>query len=374
MDKHLHIISLTVPYPVDYGGVFDIFNKIVSLHEAGIKIHLHCFSNDGIKHPMLSFFCEEIFYYPRRRGLKGFSLRLPYIVSSRSDEKLLSRLNKDDHHILIEGIHCSALLLDKRFDKRKIFLRLHNVEHLYYKKLFLASSSFFKKIYYLFESRLLKKYEIRVAGKASMIFAVSESDAQFYKNNLEITNIRFLPVFAGFQQVSSEKGTGNFCLYHGNLSIPENEMAARWLLNKVFDHLDIPMVIAGKNPSQQLMHAAEKNKNVTVISNPSERDLQHLITHAQVHVLPSFNNTGVKLKLINALFNGRHCVVNTVSARGSGLEELCIIEDDEEKFSLAVAEAFKTPFTAGDIQKRNDSLTDMFNAKINCSRLIHWIW
>ena len=42
-ERHLHIICLDVPYPVDYGGVFDLFYKIKTLHELGIKIHLHCF-------------------------------------------------------------------------------------------------------------------------------------------------------------------------------------------------------------------------------------------------------------------------------------------------------------------------------------------
>ena len=42
-EKHLHIVCLDVPYPVDYGGVFDLFYKIKALSEAGVKIHLHCF-------------------------------------------------------------------------------------------------------------------------------------------------------------------------------------------------------------------------------------------------------------------------------------------------------------------------------------------
>ena len=44
-DQHVHIISLDVPFPADYGGVIDIFYKIKWLHKAGVKIHLHCFSN-----------------------------------------------------------------------------------------------------------------------------------------------------------------------------------------------------------------------------------------------------------------------------------------------------------------------------------------
>jgi hypothetical protein len=46
LDKHLHIVCLDIPYPADYGGVVDLFYKIKSLHQLGVKIHLHCFTKD----------------------------------------------------------------------------------------------------------------------------------------------------------------------------------------------------------------------------------------------------------------------------------------------------------------------------------------
>ena len=53
--------------------------------------------------------------------------------------------------------------------------------------------------------------------------------------------------------------------------------------------------------------------------------MQDLISKAQVNILPSFNCTGVKLKLLNALFNGRHCIVNQDAVEGTGLESTCHI-------------------------------------------------
>ncbi|MCX6283192.1 MAG: mannosyltransferase, partial [Bacteroidetes bacterium] len=43
MEQHLHIVSFDIPYPPDYGGVIDVYYKIKTLSEAGVKIHLHCF-------------------------------------------------------------------------------------------------------------------------------------------------------------------------------------------------------------------------------------------------------------------------------------------------------------------------------------------
>ncbi|HEX4849932.1 MAG TPA: mannosyltransferase, partial [Puia sp.] len=158
-ERHLHIIAHDVPFPADYGGVFDLFYKIKSLHQAGIKIHLHCFEYGRDEQPALKDFCEDVNYYSRREGHKGFSHKLPYIVCSRSNQDLLENLLRDNFPILAEGVHCSYLLNDNRFNGRKIILRLHNVEWLYYRQLFKSSSSLFKKIYYYHESKILKQYE-----------------------------------------------------------------------------------------------------------------------------------------------------------------------------------------------------------------------
>lgn len=71
-----------MPYPVDYGGVFDLFYKIKELHSLGVKIHLHCFDYGRGEQPELNKYCEEVFYYSRNEGHKGFSFKLPYIVAS----------------------------------------------------------------------------------------------------------------------------------------------------------------------------------------------------------------------------------------------------------------------------------------------------
>jgi len=145
--KHLHIICHDVPYPPDYGGVYDLFYKIKMLSANGVHIHLHCFEYGRGEQEELTKYCAEVKYYSRKQGHKGFSHKLPYIVCSRSNQELLDDLLEDNYPILIEGIHCSYLLNDPRFKERKIILRLHNVEWLYYKQLYQTCSSFFKKMF-----------------------------------------------------------------------------------------------------------------------------------------------------------------------------------------------------------------------------------
>jgi hypothetical protein len=372
-ERHLHMICMDVPFPPDYGGVFDLFYKIKALHQLGIQIHLHCFEYGRGKQSELEKYCSSVAYYQRREGHKGVSHKLPYIVCSRSDESLLARLLQDDHPVLAEGIHCSYLLNDERFAGRKIFLRIHNVEYLYYRQLFVTATSIWKKIYYLRESIILKKYERQVADKASLI-AVSRKDALFYKEQFGASDIRYLSVFLPFRQVSIPQGTGCYCLYHGNLSVAENEKAVNWLLEYVFNDLELPLVIAGKNPSGYLLRAASRHKHVCLIADPSEEEIQDMIRKAQVHVLPSFNVTGIKLKLLNALFNGRHCVVNRASVDGTGLESLCHIGSDALTFKQIITKIYHQPFSSDEICRRRELLGSCFNNERNAEQLIRWIW
>ena len=373
MSNHLHIISLDVPFPADYGGVVDLFYKLKYLSEQGIKIHLHCFTNKREPQQELNKYCVEVNYYPRKTKRSGFSFQLPFIVSSRTSDDLSARLQQDNYPVLMEGIHCTYLLHAGKLQNRKVCVRLHNVEFEYYRQLAKHETNLFKKIYYLNESRLLKKYERSIAKKATII-TVSEADALLYKNLFGATDVHYLPVFIPWTIANGKEGRGCFCLYHGNLSINENEKAALWLQREVFAGLDIPLVIAGKNPSNKLSVLAETQKQTCIVGNPSEKEMQDLLSKAQINILPSFNNTGVKLKLLNALFNGRHCLVNKAAVDGSGLQNSCHIAANAKEFQHAVTQLYKEPFNIDEIENRQGLLQRQFNNEVNAKQLITWLY
>ncbi len=368
MNNHLHIITHDVPYPADFGGVIDIFNKIKWLHKIGVKIHLHCFIKHRKKQAVLNTYCETVNYY-NRKNLKGISFGLPYIVSSRSNSNLLKNLQKDNFPILFEGVHSTYHLYRNEFANRKLFIRTFNVEHLYYDSLAKNESNLLKKAYYLREARLLKKYEATILKKAH-IFTLSENDSAVFKNEFGINEISFLPVFLPHNYSKSNIGYGLYCLYHANLSINENENVAIWLIEKVFGQLQIPLIIAGLSPSNKIKIAVKKNKYISIVDSPTDENLQLLIENAQINILPSFNNTGVKLKLLNALFNGRYCLVNKAGANGSGLEALCEYSESETEFKDAIQSLFTREFTAKKMQYRSTALKNLYNNEKN-ALLIH---
>ena len=372
MNKHLHIICLNIPYPVDYGGVVDLFYKLPVLQQQGIKIHLHCFKYGRAEQAELNKYCETVDYYSRDTSVLSLSSKYPYIVSSRSSKSLIQSLLGDDYPILMEGVHCTYLLNDSRFKNRKCFVRLHNVEFVYYKHLFQFTNSLFKKVYFNWESQQLEKYEKKIAPKATFL-PVAKKDGELYQE-LGCKNVVYLPVFLPDWTLSTIEGKGTFCLYQGDLSVPENEKAATWLLEQVFANLTIPFVIAGNNPSKKLQKLVAPKNNICLIANPDETEMQDLIAKSHINIIPSYNATGVKLKLINALYNGRHCIVNEATVTGSGLEAACHIVQEASEFITAIENLYNRPFTTEEMETRHYLLDTLFDNNTNAKQLIDIIW
>ena len=363
-----------MPYPPDYGGVFDLYYKLRYLKERDIKIILHCFEYGRGEQPVLNNYCEQVYYYKRKQGIRSLSLTIPYIVNSRNDRALLNNLSHDNYPILLEGTHCTLLLWKNALPNRKVMLRLHNIESDYYRLMAEKTGSFFGKLYYRNESRLLNRYEHAVAKKADSVLTVSEKDALHLKQVPGIKQVDYLPVFTGWNKTCCKEGTGNYCLYHGNLAVAENEAAALWLVRSVFSGLTIPLKIAGKNPSKKLITTIQTCPHIEIIPDPDETTMEALIRNAQINLLPSFSSTGIKLKLLHALFCGRYCIANNAMAGGTRLENSCTMAEDADAFQSSIQSLFTRPFTKEEIILRQNMLERHFNNRRNAEQLIQWIW
>jgi hypothetical protein len=376
LNKHLHIVCLDVPWPADYGGAIDMMNRIRMLKRQGIAIHLHYFSYNERGNPNeLNQFCEVIHVYTRTTGHRGLSSTLPYIISSRINDELVTNLLKDDYPILLEGLHCTGVLPKLDLRNRKVVVRMHNEESIYYKELARSESYLLRKLFFLNESRLIRNYNRKLP--ADCIYAcVSNEDIRVLKEEYHLPNVKFLSTFPAWQEVKGEEGIGNLCIYHGNLSVPENEKAAIWLLREVFTLVRKPFVIAGKKPSRKLQKLAHLCQHTCLVADPSETEMSDLVRKAHIHVLPLFNKnvTGIRLKLLHALFEGRHCIVNDGMVKGTGLEPACHIASTANGFASIITQLYNQPFTTDEIVLRRNLLGDTYDNDKNTRLLIQWLW
>ncbi len=370
-DKHLHIISFDVPYPPNYGGVIDVFFKIKTLHEKGVKIHLHCieYPGRGKAEEELKKYCEEVHYYSRKTGfLSALSLK-PYIVSSRRSKEMLDNLLKDDHPILFEGMHSCYYLGDKRLKDRLKIYRESNIEHQYYFNLFKVCRNLFSRLYFLVASCKLRFYQ-KVLRHADIMLCVSRNDTAYLQEHFPENSVHYLPSFHANNRMESKTGSGGYALYHGNIEVPENTHAATFLVNEVFNDLDIPLVIAGMNPPDRIRKLVGGNGKITLISNPGDDEMFELIRNAHVNILVTFQATGLKLKLLNVLYQGRFCLVNDKMLNGTGLDDLCIVGNDAQALKNELRKLFGMEFTEEEITRREKSLSELYSNSRNADMLI----
>jgi len=371
--KRLHVVCLDVPYPANYGGASEMFNKLLALHAEGVEVILHCYDYGKGRQPALQRYASEIHYYERGTGHKGVSMTLPYIVASRASRELVANLSRDDHPILFEGIHTTYPLHQGLLKGRRCYVRLHNIEHAYYRQMSRHSRDPIRKTYSFFESLLLERYERELAGMATLLPISGREAAKIGKENPS-ADVRPLPAFIGLGKTESESGMGNFCLYHGNLSVAENEKAATWLLRKVFNDMPVPLVVAGKAPSARLRRLAHREQHTCIVSDPSDNEMQDMVKKAQIHVLPSFSDTGVKFKLLNAVFRGRHVLTNETMVAGTGIESACHLANGAAAFKSVVTQLYRKPFEEEELVLR-ERLREMHHDDgTNARRLISWIW
>jgi hypothetical protein len=321
---------------------------------------LHCFQYGRQKSEELENICEEVFYYPRKTGFFSNLSLLPYIIKTRRSKTLLNNLLKDEDPILFEGLHSTYYLKHQDLRNRIKIVRAHNIEHRYYFKLFKAEKKPAQKLFFIIESFKLLLAEKRL-NYANYIAAISETERKYFTQKYE--NVILLNAFHSNDEIDIIKGRGEYILYHGNLSVPENIKAAKFLLDKVFTEIEYPIIIAGKRPSRELIKKVSAHPNVKLISSPGKEEMRELIRNAQANILVSFQNTGIKLKLIESLFLGRHCVANSIIIGKSGLDELCEIGNSPAEIIIQIKKILETNFDDNYIEIRKRFLENYRNEK-----------
>ncbi len=370
-DKHIHIVSFDIPYPANYGGVIDVFYRIKHISEMGVKVHLHCFEYGRQHSKILDTICHSVNYYKRTTSISKLFSILPYMVCSRDSKKLVSNLLQDDFPILLEGLHCCMLLKEKRLSHRKIYVRMHNVEHDYYYHLSKQEKNLRKKLYLKQEVSKLRHFE-PILKKASGIIAITQKDADYFSQYY--SNVITVSSFQCYNVVKSAPGQGTYALYHGQLSVAENYNAVTYLIEHIFRHTSIHFKVAGLNPPTHLVHLLSKYPNVTLVANPNEEEMQHMVQDAHVNILVTQQDTGFKLKLLNALYNGRFCLVNDAMVSGTQLDSLCIVANEPHKLKEKLFELFKKEFTQQDVELRNTKLLQLYNNQTSVIKLLDFIY
>lgn len=370
----LHIVSLDIPYPPLRGNVSGIFHRIRSLQEAGVNIILHAFYKKFGLPDELAKYCRTVYLYPRKPMWKITGLHLPLYVQSRRSDQLVNTLCQDKHPILFEGLHCLYHFEDPLLADRKKFVRMHNIESLYYGHLGSREGNPLRKGYYLFESSRSKVLEEKLLPVATGVFAISQAENQFL---LECNIHSFwIPPFHPYRQVSGKPGSGEYALYHGDLSIRENEEAAIFLIQQVFSKLDYPLVIAGFRPGLKFKQLLKSRPRITLVDSPSALQMKEILEKAHIHLLPFSQSNGFKMKILDSLALGRHIISNTLIGEANPElgEHLHLAGPSAADWIVKINEMLPKTFSPMERENRQKLFDTIYNNKIGVEKILKKIY
>jgi hypothetical protein len=346
-------LSSNCPYPPDHGRSIDTFEKIKALHHEGIKIHLH-YLNCGDGHEKnISCYCESIHSYKN---------------TEQMNRNLKENISNDNFPLLAEGNFCSEFLNSTVGENRKVIVRLYDTE-------LESANSFPEKrlsLQNLFHLNASKKHQSNFQ-ESYLYICISKKKAETLREQYHLSNVMWLPPFVSWHEIKCKEGSGNFCLYHGNLSSPANEKVAIWLLEKVFSVLRYPFVIAGKSPTRKVYKLAQLYSHSCIVANPSEDQIDDLIQKAHINIVPCMQSVSGKYKLLHSLFSGRHCLTNGTMLNDTGLEEACHIANDRQSKIETIKKLIEIPFRKEEIELRKDLLL-LYNNSENIRKLIGWLY
>lgn len=364
-NRSLHIISFDNPFPPAYGGVIDVFYKIKALHSIGIAVHLHCFVDEiPNDFSVLKEITEKIYFYKRENKFWSYFQSKPFSVHSRFSKEMIHRLHKDDFPILFEGLQTTAMVSYFDIKSRKLFLRLHNNEEKYYEGISKSEKNNFKKLMYCLESIKYKHYQKSVFNLFEKVFTLSETENN--EINLSSNNSVYVPVFHGNKNVKGFSEKGEIALYHGDLRISDNKKAVDFLISVFKELPEYKFVIASKSGRKEVERQIKNLSTISFVEVGDHIILNELFEQAHLHVLYSFQQSGTKLKVINSLFNGRFCLINSNMVDDKKIQNLCLLAETKEAFKFKIVELMQQKFNQTETRSKvlNEILNDVENAKI----------
>lgn len=348
--KSILIVSPFFPYPTFFGGAYDIWEKIKGLHSLGYNIDLIYTYKDYPKKSDIEYikkYVENIIPIHRKNKLIHLLNGNPLQAVSRRKLKD-AKFNKHYHLVLLESEYVGYILDNKTLKYKHKVIRVHNDESLYFNNLKDSTNNYFKKLYYIIESKKFYKYSFQIFKKMDRLWFISSDEKHVKEKQLGKANTIHLPPPIN-QEYKKRKLENNNVLFIGSLFMENNIEAIQWYLDNVHDSVctsiqDYKLIICGStggNSEDYFIKKFSKIKNVVLYFNLES--LEQAYSSASLFINPMKHGSGVKLKSINSLVNGLPLVATTIGSEGMDFvdKEMFYLANSPKEFSNKVIEALK---------------------------------
>ena len=204
----------------------------------------------------------------------------------------------------------------------KIICVIHNIEHLYFRESkSLPGILNNVNLFTCYEEGRLKRYEYNVFRQVDLVIGVADSDVEFIKQEIGISNIVYKPsLLPAAETMWVGNQSSKYIVFPGSLSFYPNYQGIMWFLKNVFQvytkkYPDIILKITGK-VSPAMQKEISQYNNVELTGFLSKQELESLLINCMFAVIPMFHGAGVKIKLIESMCYGLPIITTPRGAQG----------------------------------------------------------
>jgi len=275
---------------------------------------------------------------------RGTSLQADRFVSKEMIQKLETVLSQEKFDVVIlESVFVGNYIETiKKHSQARIFLRLHNVEYLIWKRLSKQTKNPLKKAVYCCLSTSLKRFEFSLFKKIDGYLPITEVDHSFFKAKFPNISSKVIPFgvnLSDYHYYDHKINEKSISLFHlGSMNWQPNIEGMNWFLTHVWKKIaekypQLSLVLAGKG--NKAIFSNKNYKNVQIFD--FVEDAQQFINAHDIMIVPLLSGSGMRIKILEGLALGKPIITTTLGAEGIDItaqENIFIADTPEEMVQI----------------------------------------
>lgn len=361
-------LSQIVPYP-PHGGVLQRGYNVLRELGRHAEVHLLAFWHpDALpaerlaeSREALGRFCASIEYFPLWPKRNAWSRRLafalgavwpePFSVLAHRSRSYAARVDAALRTHSIDVAHFDTIALSQ-FDRRHDITRVvthHNIESMLMGRRADAEQSLAARVYLRAQTRRLIRYESQMSPRYDMNIVMSALDAAALERIAPGVVTAVVPNGVDLEYFQPRRGEETLAvIYTGGMNMFANRDAVLHFIRTTWPAIKaaVPEAVfyaVGQDPSRELLALATPQSGIIVTGYVD--DVRPWVARSAVYVVPLRVGGGTRLKVVDAMAQGKALVSTTIGCEGIEVTpgENIIVADESCAFADAVVRLLRTP-------------------------------
>lgn len=359
-------VTQIVPYP-PHGGVlqrgFNLLRELGRRHQVRLLAFHHpdeLLGEEAVQRSRaeLGRFCDSLEYFelwPKRSrahlvaGLAYAGLRgLPFASLAYRSEALSRRIRDLCHgRSPPDIVHLDTIGLAQyapNCGSIPAVLAHHNVESMLMQRRSEFESGALSRLFVAREALKLRKLEADVAGQFRMNIMVSDADAEALREICPAARTAVVANGVDTDYFAPTAGPESPCvIFTGGMNMFANRDGVDWFLENVWPILkskvrELRFVAIGQQPTERLVQVSRQDPDVEAPGFVA--DVRPAVATAAVFLVPLRVGGGTRLKVLDAMAQGKAIVSTTLGAEGINVSNgrHLLLADDAESFAARIVE------------------------------------